>query len=397
MSKEKKSFLDFIWLLTKWRKSIFINLLVVGVVSLIISFQLPKWYKATAVVMPPSDSQVGGGLSALMNSLPIGGLGMGLGGGGEMTYMAILKSKSFATSVIKKFDLESFYEKKTMFETYLSFYGDFNVQFTEENMISIAFEYTDSVRVAEIVNYMVQELSSRSTDLMIEKAERTKKYIEKRYFQNLHDIDSLAIEIEMFNKKHGIIEFETQTKALIEMTAKIESELFIKQAELKAIESSFGKNSPQYNTKKIELDILKEQFHDLTQNKFDTSDNPFSSLFISLEELPELSREYAKLYANFLLQAKLQEYLLPEYEQAKLQVQKDDPTLQIIDNAVPPDWKSKPKKAFVILGSLMIAFVLQLLLILLVEYVVKLEKDDPEKFSQIENIKDAWTLKKKKS
>ncbi len=45
----------------------------------------------------------------------------------------------------------------------------------------------------------------------------------------------------------------------------------------------------------------------------------------------------------------------------------------------------------------MIAFVLQLLLILLIEYVVKLEKDDPEKFSQIENIKDAWTLKKKKS
>jgi capsule polysaccharide export protein KpsE/RkpR len=392
---ERGSFIDFLLLLTKWRKFILINLFIVGIVSLIVSFQLPKWYKATAVVMPPADNQAAGGLSALMSSLPIGGLG--LGGGGEMTYMAILKSKSYATDIIKKFDLQSFYENETMFEAYLSFYGDFDAQLTEENMIAISFEYTDSVRVAEIVNYMIEKLAIRSTDLMIEKAGRTKKYIEKRYLQNLHDIDSLAIAIEMFNKRYGIIEFETQTKALIEMAAKIESEIFIKEAELKAIESSFGKGSPQYNTKKNELDVFQKQFRDLTNDKFNTSENPFSSLFISFKELPKLSREYAELYANYLLLAKLQEYLLPEYEQAKLQVQKDDPTLQIIDSAVPPDWKSKPKKAFIILGALVVAFVLQMLIILLFEYIIQMEREDPERFKQFEKLRNAWSFKSNKN
>ncbi len=395
MSKKNSSFLDFIWLLTKWRKFLFINLFLVGLVALVISFQLPKWYKATAVVMPPAENQAGGGLAAIMNSLPLSGLGLG-GGGGETTYLAILNSKSFATDVIKKFKLKDFYENETMFETYVSFYGDFDAQLTEENMIAITYEYTDSVKVAEIVNYMVDKLSTRSTELMIERANRTKKYVEKRYFQSLRDIDSITIEMEMFNKKHGIIEFESQVKALIDMTAKIESEIFIKEAEVKAVEVSFGKNSPQLRTSKIELDILKKQFKDLIENKFQSSNDPFASLFIPLKDLPELSREYADIYANYLLQAKLQEYLLPEYEQAKLQVQKDDPTLQIIDYAVPPDWKSKPKKAFVILGALVAAFILQIFFLLIIENIEWLKKNDPEKYSIISDIKSTWSFKKKK-
>lgn len=396
MSKNKSSFIDFIWLLTKWRKFLFINLFLVAIVSLIVSFQLPKWYKARAVVMPPTENQVGGGLSALMSSLPLGGLGLG-GGGGEMTYLAILKSESFATDIIKKFDLQEFYGKETMFETYLSFYSDFDVQLTEENMLAVTYEYTDPIKVAQIVNYMVELLSNKSTSLSIERAHRTKKYIEKRYFQNLRDIDSLSIEMEMFNKRNGIIEFESQTAALIEMTAKIESEIFIKEAQVKAIENSYGHNSPQLKTAKVEMDILKNQFRDLTENKFQSSSDPFSSLFVPLKELPELSREYAKLYGNFLLQTKLQEYLLPEYEQAKLQVQKDDPTLQIIDRAVQPDFKSKPKKAFVILGSLIVAFMLQIFFILIIEYLKKLEEFDEETYKKVLKIKSAWSSKSKKT
>lgn len=393
MSKDKMTFIDFLVLLTKWRKFIFVNLMVVGIISIIISFQLPKWYKATAVVMPPSENQASGGLSALMNSLPIGGLGLGVGGGGELTYMAILKSKSFATEIINRFDLKTFYEKETMFETYLSFYSDYNVQLTEENMIAISYEYTDSSKVAEIVNYMVDYLSLRSTNLMIEKAERTKKYVERRYFKNLNDIDSLAIQLESFNRKHGIIEFEAQTEALIEVTAKIESELFIKEAELKAVKNIYGENSPQHESQRIEFEILNKQFNDLTENKLERSDNPFASLFISLQDLPKLSKKYAELYSNYLLQSKLQEYLLPEYEQAKLQVQKNDPALQIIDRAIPPDWKSKPKKAFVVLGALVFAFVLQLLLILFIENISFIEKNDPERFAKVEKIRNTWSFK----
>ena len=173
MNKEKKTFIDFILLLTKWRRSLFINLFLVGVVSIIISFMLPKWYKATAVVMPPTETQSAGGLSSLLNSLPMASFGLGGGSGSELTYMAILKSKTLARDVIDKYGLQKFYEKLTLEETYLSYYGDYDVQLTEENMVSISYEFKDSVKVAEIVNYIVSRLGRISTDLMLERATNT--------------------------------------------------------------------------------------------------------------------------------------------------------------------------------------------------------------------------------
>jgi tyrosine-protein kinase Etk/Wzc len=393
-----RTFIDFLLLLTKWKKSIFINLLIVAIISGIISFLLPKWYTSKAVIMPPSQDQNSGGLTSLLNNLPISSLGFNIGGGGsETTFMAILKSTALACNVIDKYDLKNFYSSKTMFETLKNFFSDYNVQLTEENMIEISYEYTDSVKVAEIVNYIIQNLGEISTNLMLERAKKTKKYVEHRYFQNLNDIDSLSSELEIFNKKYGIIEFEGQTKALIQITAEIESKIFIKNSELQAIESTFGDNSPQTKQLQDEFRILKKNYNDLINDKFENNKSPYSSLFLSFEDLPMLTKKYAELYTNYLLQIKLQEYLLPQYEEAKLQVQKNEPSLQIIDKAMVPDYKSKPKRAFIIIGALLIAFILQIIFILFAEHITWLEKNDNDKYQKIIFIKNSFLKSNKQS
>ncbi|MCF8267895.1 MAG: hypothetical protein K9I69_07400, partial [Ignavibacteriales bacterium] len=243
MKEKKNGIVDLLGLLSKWRNFILINFVLVTIASVVISLNLPLWYKSTAIVIPPSDQSGSSGMAALLGNLPLAGLGIGMGGGSEMTYMAILKSRSLAMDVIEKYDLKSFYEKETYEETIKAFYNDFDAQFTEENMIAITYEYTDSVRVAEIVNYVVGELGKRATGLMLQKARETKGYVEKRYYQNLRDIDSLSKEIESFHSRHGIIEFSEQTKSLIAAVADLEAQIFIKKAELETVEKSVGKNT----------------------------------------------------------------------------------------------------------------------------------------------------------
>lgn len=391
MNKEKKTFIDFLLLLTKWRKLLFINLIIVGIVSIFISLNLELKYSASAVVLPPSDQSGGAGLSSLINSLPIGALGLGnMGGGGEMTYVAILKSRSMAVDVINEYNLQDYYEKETLEETLKAFWSDYDVQLTEENMIAVSYEYNDSLKVAELINYIVRRLGIISTDLKLERAQITKEFIETRYFQNLRDIDSLNIALEHFHKKHGIIQFEEQTKALINATAEIESNIFMKKAEVTALKRSFGENHPQYTGAKNQLDILQEQLNDLIKNTNEPIDSPFSSLFLPFEDLPELGKEYAYLYSNYLLQTKLQEFLLPEYEQAKLQLMKDKPTLQVIDYAQAPDRKSGPKRAFIVIGAVGVAFIIMLFFILLAEYVEWTRENLPERHSQIVRLKNSW-------
>lgn len=392
MSNARKlSLLNILEIFTKWRKLFFINLLIVATVSVFLSLFMPKWYKASALVLPPYEKSIGGGFASLLNSLPIGSLGIGGSSGSEMMYLAILKSESLQRDVIKRFDLQKFYETETMFETLIAFAGDYDVRLTEENMLLITYEYKDSIKVAEIVNYIVDQLGILSTKLSIEKAKIAKEFIEKRYLQNLADIDSLSNEMNKFQKRYGIIELEEQTKAIINAVSEIETDIYIKKAELEVVEKSFGKSSPQYQFEKLKLESSQQQFNKLKKGIKETETAAFNSLFLPVNQLPDLAQIYTKLYSEILLQSKLQEFLLPEYEQAKLQLMKNKPTLQIIDRAIPPDKKSKPKRALIVVGSLFVSFLITLLLVLFIEHLKWMEKNQPEEFLKFSKIKKTWS------
>ena len=50
------------------------------------------------------------------------------------------------------------------------------------------------------------------------------------------------------------------------------------------------------------------------------------------------------------MQTKLMEYILPMYEQAKVEEQKSIPTVIMIDKAAPPQLKYTPRRGLIILG-----------------------------------------------
>ncbi len=392
--KQSLTFIGFLKLLAKWKRSLIINLILVAAISVWVSLLLPKWYKATALVMPPQQENPSG-ISSLLSSLPISSLGINLGGNSENTLMAILKSRTLATDVIDKFHLKEFYDKKTMEETLLNFYSDYDVMMTEENMISISYEYTDSLKVAEIVNYIVNDLQKMAEKFVLQRAKMNYDLVRKRYFKNLRDIDSLQVKMEEFQKKYGVIEFYDQAKSIISAMVDLEAKALVKKVELQAIEKNYGVKSPQYRQALIQYQALESQIQKLKFSNKEKLAKPFSSLFLPLDELPYLTKEYTDLYTNLLLQQKLREYLLPEYEQAKIQLMKKQPTLQIIDYATPPDYKSKPKRAFIVLGALFIAFLIHLSIILFVEKLHWLKINEPEKFKDVQFIIKSFTSLKK--
>ena len=397
MEKQNMSFVRFLSILVKYKRSLFLNLFLIALISVIVSIYMPKWYKATAVVVPPAQNNSNGGFSSLLNNLPLSTFGINMGGGTEMTYMAILKSRTLAMDVISKFDLKKFYGKKTYEETLKSYYSDFDAMITEENMISISYEYTDSVKVAEIVNYIVNRLDEISNKLILERARKNFELAEKRYFQNIHDIDSLSILLEQFQNKYGVIEFYEQTKSIISAITDLEAKVLIKKAELDAIKENYGMESPQYKSAKIQLDSFDKQLSGLKTSNKNELKSPFSSLFIPLDKIPTLGKKYTEIYTNLLLQQKLKEFLVPQYEQAKMQLLKKEPTLQILDIATPPDYKSKPKRAFIVVIALFIAFLIHFTIILIVEKLNWLKLNRPDEFAEIDNIwKNFRSLKSKK-
>ncbi|MBI2428791.1 MAG: hypothetical protein HYV29_08360 [Ignavibacteriales bacterium] len=90
-----------------------------------------------------------------------------------------------------------------------------------------------------------------------------------------------------------------------------------------------------------------------------TADN--NTLIQSRLELAELNKKVAtmpltgiesiRLYREVAIQQKIVEFLIPLYEQAKIDEQKDIPVLLILDKAVPAEKKTKPQRSLIVFLS----------------------------------------------
>lgn len=111
MQEDEINFLEY-WNVLWRRKYLLIALFIIFmIVTMVWSFQQPKFYMSeTMIITSGSES---GGLGAALSSLPFAG---GLGGGGTQTpmdkIMVILKSRTIAEEVIKKFDLMKIFNDK---------------------------------------------------------------------------------------------------------------------------------------------------------------------------------------------------------------------------------------------------------------------------------------------
>ena len=90
-------------------------------------------------------------------------------------------------------------------------------------------------------------------------------------------------------------------------------------------------------------------------------------VLLAFQDLPELGLEYARLYREVELQSKIMEFLLPQYEQARMEETKDIPSLQVIDKPYVALNKAKPQRSLIVIASTVMAFLMSIIYIL-IEY-----------------------------
>src|SRR3989339_1370761 len=108
--QKSASFSDYIYILYKWKKFLFINLFIVAIVTTGLVLLIPNEYKATTTVMIPQDNLSGlGGLSSLLggkSSIASAGSRLfGVSNTSEDVLLGIINSRSALVNVIKKFHL----------------------------------------------------------------------------------------------------------------------------------------------------------------------------------------------------------------------------------------------------------------------------------------------------
>lgn len=361
-SENKKTFSDYLYVLYKWKKLIFINMLIVIILTTIWSFLIPETFKSTARVTL-SGQQSGGlsGLSNLLNSNPAASFGaqfLGISSSSQDMVLALLNSRTILTEVINKFDLMKYYEidDNNMDKALKAFENDVSFEPNENGLIEISAINEDPKLAADIANYFVQLADSMNIELNIEQAKSNKDFIAKRYEKNVNDLKAAEDSMYRFQKKYGVYAIPEQLVSAFQAAGDLEAELLKQKLAAEYAKNQYGENSTQYKTLSNQINFIESKIGELKNSK--TLPYP-TNVLVPFGNLPKMMEDYFRFYREIEIQTKIMEFILPMYEQAKVEEQKSVPTLIVVDKAVPAELKYRPKKAFIILGiSLLVFFIL---------------------------------------
>ena len=158
------------------------------------------------------------------------------------------------------------------------------------------------------------------------------------------------------HQRCGIYYLPEQTKAAIEAAAELEARIIAEEVKLGILQRQFGEDAPEVKTAMIQIEEMKKRLNQMKEGS-EKSKNEMS-LFVPFKDVPELGLQYLRLYRDYEIQNKLLEFIVPLYEQAKIEEQKNVPVVQVLDYAVPPEKKARPFRTLIVLSVFASALVL---------------------------------------
>jgi len=142
-------------------------------------------------------------------------------------------------------------------------------------------------------------------------------------------------------------------KLIASAYTELDTKISMKKIELEILENVYQKESPQVDMLRREVNLMESEFNGLKRDKKD------ESFLLALNSLPKNMKIFLRLYRDIEIYTAILEFIVPIYEQAKLEEQKNIPVLQIIDYGSIPEKKAYPPR-------LLIAFIVTFIIFLFI-------------------------------
>jgi len=344
-------------------------------IAVIVSLLMTPIYQAKTTIMPVESS--GGGISAALQSLPfVGGMVPGIGGASANKLVTVLKSRTMAEDVIQALELikvlfeEPWDEPPSLQDAVRSLTGITEITDDKEGLISISVEYEDPKIGADIANQYTVALQKFLSENALSMAKRNRIFIEKQ----LKDVEEQLMEAEEtlkgFQTNKKIVAMDVQTEASIKALVDLKAQITAQEVQLGVIKQYSTPSNPDVIRIKDELRELKKQLA-MVETK---SGNPETDALPSFSEAPTLGLQYIRLKREALTQEKVFELLTQQYEMAKIDEAKEDITFQIIDRAIAPEKRIKPKRRLNVMLAGVVSLFSGVFLVFFLEYVANLKE-----------------------
>jgi tyrosine-protein kinase Etk/Wzc len=363
-SRDEISLYDIFTVIAKYKRLIIRLPLLIGALVACVSLVLPNWYTATVKLMPPQQSQ--SGAMALLGQLGALGGGassaLGLKNPSDI-FVAMLSSRTVADSIIERFQLKDVYDERLLHDTRKSLEKNVNISAGRDTVITIDVDDKTPKRAADIANAYVEELEKLTRSLAISEAGQRRLFFEKQLKQAKDDLTRAEVELTNFQIERRILNPGGQAGLAISAAAALQAQIAAKEVQIMSLKAFATRDNPDFHRAQEELIGLREQLAKIGRGG--TGDP--GDVLLSLGRAPQQGADYVRVFRDMKYAETLYELIARQFEIARIDEAKDATLIQVLDKAVEPERKSRPKRAQMVVLAILLAGVLSIVLAFVLE------------------------------
>ena len=351
--------MDLVLVLAKHNRFIIKLTASVAVLAVAISLIMPNIYTAKTVILPPQQ----GASTASMLLGSLGGLA-GLAGGAagikspNDLHIGMLKSRTVADKMIARFKLQQKYEAKTLEATRKALAGATVIASGKDGFITIEYSDKDPKFAASVANAYVEELDKLNNTLAVTEASRKRLFFETQLKMTRDNLAAAEVGFKQTQERTGLIQPEAQGQAIIMAASNLRAQVTAAEVKLQSMGSFATPQNPDYQKLQQNLTSLRAQLVKAERNGVQGR----GDIMVPTGKLPETGLEYIRKMRDLKYQETLFELLSKQFEIAKIDEAKEAALIQVVDKALVPEQKSKPKRSLIVILATLMAFFLSVLL-----------------------------------
>jgi uncharacterized protein involved in exopolysaccharide biosynthesis len=327
---------------SRW-KLIVLGSFLAGVVAFGIASLLPPTFTARTTLLPPQQQQ-SSAVAALSQLGALAGLAGGAAGLKSPTdqYVAFMQSITVSDRIIDEFKLMELYKAELRQDARKVLNANVRISAgKKDGLISVEVDDQDPQRAAAMANAFVAGLRRITSTLAVSEAQQRRLFFEVQLQQTKEKLTQAQIALQGSGIGQGTLKVEP--KAAAEGYARLRAELTAAEVRMQAMRRMLSENTPELQQQQAALDALRAEVGRAEQR--DSSRGQ--------------SDDYITKYREFKYQETLFDLFARQYELARLDESREGALIQVLDPAMPPERKSKPKRAVIaIVASLVMGLVL---------------------------------------
>ncbi len=383
--EEEINLLDLLIVLFKRKRLIISFTFTVALLTAIVSLIMPEIYRAETTILPPQSSNAGMSsqvLNQLGGAVGLAGSILGISSPADL-YVGMLKSRTIYDRIIDRFNLMELYEAETRDDARKELDNHINISADKKSeIITVAVEDKDPERAAQIANAFVEELKKLTKNLALTEAAQRRMFFEEQLKDAKVALTRAEEEMAKFQAETGALQIDEQAKAVIEAIANLKARIAEKEVELKVMRTYSTPNNPDLQKLEESIKGLRAELKKLEASQKSKGYDPLMPANL----MPEVGTEYLRKLRELKFAETLYELLLKQYEIAKMDEARDAVIIQVIDKAVPPEKRAKPKRTLMVIIATVTGGFLSIFLAFVMEF-IESAKRDPENSKRLEELK----------